>query len=357
MYASEISAGFTHNIMARGELLMEILSLITHFEHIPSWVESVHTITQIDEKWNRRRVWSKAWFVANHAHFYDQIVIFFDLRFALLLCLLLKIVFWQNKKARIIFTTYLCDISFFNRYKKIGFLPYFYHKLRFLMHQFILNSVHQVVVHSRAEIEMYSRCFYVPLTKFVFIPYHVRADAILSRDKDKQKKDYIIVAGRHRDYSTFIKAISYIQIKGVIIAGKSDHNLIPATLPENVEVNYEVPFSHYREMISQSTGLVIPLSNTSMLRSLGQVAVFEGVASKVPIIASRTFQLTDYFQEDQEILYFKPEDANELREKIELLISHPDLVKQLTTNAYNKMMRSYTDKHYTDKLIDLFISS
>jgi len=203
---------------------------------------------------------------------------------------------------------------------------------------------------------MYSQCFHLSSAKFVFIPYCVRADA-LDRDINLQKQDYIIAAGRHRDYSTFIKAVSCLKIKGIIIAGNSDRSLIPATLPENVEVQYEVPFYRYRELISQSKVLVIPLSKTSMLRSLGQVTVFEAVAMKVPVIASRTFQLTDYFQEDRELLFFESGDANDLQEKMELIISQPELVQKLTTNAYQKMMQSYTDKHYTDELINLFKNS
>jgi glycosyltransferase involved in cell wall biosynthesis len=331
---------------------MEILSLITHFEHISSWVESVDTITQVDKKWNQRKMWSKAWFVANQADVYDLIVIFFDLRFALILSICLKIVFWKNKKARIIFTTYLCDISFFSFDKQVGLFPFFYHKVRFFLHKFILKSVDRVVVHSRAEIQMYSHCFSLPSAKFVFIPYFVRADA-LDREMELQKDDYIIVAGRHRDYSTFIEAVRCLKIKGMIIAGNSDRSLIPAILPENIEVQYEIPFSRYREMIFQSRSLVVPLSKTSMLRSLGQVTVFEAVSMKVPIIASRTFQLTDYFQEDKDILFFEPENVDDLQKKMELIISQPELVKRLTINAYNKMMQSYTDKHYTDNLIAL----
>lgn len=329
-----------------------VLSLITHFDHIPSWKDYVITINTIDKKWNNRNIFSRAWFVVQGIDHFNAIILHFDLRFCAIFSLLLKISFWKRQGGKLIFTTYLCDISSFDSSHNKNVLLRCYNNIRYKLHKLILSTMDCVVVHSRAEINLYSHFFKEPESKFVFIPYCVRADA-LNSDICSEKFDYVITAGRHRDIATFIEALKELSIKGVIIAGESDRPIVPKDLPKNIDLFFEVPFNQYRRFISQAKALIIPLSKNHTLRSLGQIAAFEAVAAKVPIVASRTFQLIDYFEEGKEILFFEPEDPLDLRKNLEILTSNPKLGKQLAENAYEKMMMNYTDKNYTNALINL----
>lgn len=332
---------------------MKILSLITHFKHIQSWELATTRIDKIYPNWQMMNLFIKAWNVAKIAPQYDCIVFFYDPFLLVLFTVCHFLANCSRKKPIIVFTTLLYDVSTFNN-KRVG-VRGFYNYLKLNLYRFFINRCDKIVVHSSNEIKLYSGFFKVPEEKFSFVPYFVRRDALLESQKKDENHEpiYIIVAGRHRDFATFINAIENSNYQGIIVCGQSDKEDLPSSLPSNISVFYEIPFQQYRDLISQSRTLVIPFPKNKMLRSLGQVAAFEAVAKRVPIIASKSFQLTDYFESEKEILYFESENPQNLRHQIDRLSMDDDLRRDLVENAHRKMMNKFTDQVYSDSILEI----
>jgi glycosyltransferase involved in cell wall biosynthesis len=214
-----------------------------------------------------------------------------------------------------------------------------------------------IVVHSSAEVNLLAQTFNVSPTRFKFIPYFVRADAMSFQDKSAiaTTVPYILAAGRNRDLRTFIAAIRETPFKGIIIGGEPDRTNYEGILPSNVVGHFEIPFQQYRAYIAGAVAFVVPLFASHAARSLGQIATFEAVARHVPVIAARTSQLTDYFVEDEEILFYEPENPDDLKSKIEQIIHCPHRRAYLTRNAYAHMLAEYTDLQYIRELLKLCV--
>lgn len=86
-------------------------------------------------------------------------------------------------------------------------------------------------------------------------------------------------------------------------------------------------------------------------RSLGQIAAFEAMSCRVPVIAARTFHLRDYFDDGEHILFYEPGDPGDLRRRIESVLNDTSLRQRLITNAYERVSQEYTPEKYTELLL------
>jgi glycosyltransferase involved in cell wall biosynthesis len=335
---------------------VRILSLITHFAHVPQWETTTTRIDTVYPDWPTRSLPSKAFLIARSAPSWDRNVFFYDTRLPLVVSLIALLLHPHGHRRRMVFTTFLCDTTRLeSAHFSIGGL---YLLARWAYFWVFVRLFSSVVVHSRAEIETYSRVFGVPQSRFVFVPYFVRDDAFAvvpcSPGHAMPRERYVVAAGRHRDYATFIEAVSGLDIQAVIVAGNDDAEMIrDKAAAAGVELRIEVPFSEYRELIRHASICVVPLSSDGPVRSLGQIATFEAIAARTPVIAARTSQLTDYFEEDGEIQFYKPGDPQDLRAKIEIVMSNPCASVDRADSAFRRVVREYTAAEYTRKLIGM----
>jgi glycosyltransferase involved in cell wall biosynthesis len=263
----------------------------------------------------------------------------------------------SNPSNRIVFTTFLNDISSFKKFHRLS-KGWIREKLRFLYYFVFTRMAKVIVVHSSAEIDLYASTFHLPRERFSFIPYCVRGDALSSNPQTTTlpAAQYILAAGRHRDFQTFITALRDTSFQGIIVGGQEDKDVfLEKDLPPNIEAYFEIPFEQYRAWIAGAKAFVVPLFDDRVIRSLGQIATFEAVAHNIPVIASRTFQLTDYFTDEIEILFYQAEDSKELKKQIDRIMGDHLLRDQLTQRAYSRMLTEYTDEKYTRMLLQLLL--
>jgi len=332
---------------------MKILSLITHFQHVASWKNKTKVITDEIPSWGKIHRTVKAWKLAKIAPKYDCIIFFYDSLLLFIFCQLFRFRHPFKEKPVIIFTTFLCDVSRFNNFN-FSFRG-LYDAIRKLYYRIFINLCDKVVVHSTKEILYYADTFKVSINKFHFIPYFVRSDALVSQEEENliKSENYIITAGRHRDLLTFINALKNSEIQGIIVCGASDRKSLPNKLPDNISIFIEIPFHDYRKLIRRASIVVVPLFRDKWIRSLGQIVTFEAIAKGIPVVASKSFQLTDYFISEEEILFFEPGDAEHLRRQLHRIQTDETLRNLLTASSYNKMMKLYTPQIYTSSILKL----
>lgn len=184
----------------------------------------------------------------------------------------------------------------------------------------------------------------IPKDKLKFIPNGV-CDGIKII---AEKKDYIsFAAGRllpDKGCHTFLEALNLLQKREqAVVIGDLKQN--PNYEQELLQLQKKVGGIHFTglvkekkklfELIYSSKFFVFPSMNESMSMMLLEVA-----ALRVPIICSDIPENQDIFNEE-EVLYFKVDDAKDLSNKISYASSHPDEMKELATRAYIRLQESY----------------
>ena len=328
---------------------LRILNLNTSpgFEDNDLWQSTSILISGLDPLWHERSLFGKAWKLVNVSRGFDVILFHLDLRLAALYGLLRVVV---PLKQCLVFESFLCDVSrYSSNYGSIT--TTLRSKASLLMHRLLVRTMNALFVHTRAEIDLYSKFFAVPRSRFVFVPYFHYGDALdypsargVTEEPDQERAS-ILAIGRHRDFDCFIRALTGSPWNGLIVAGDSDRQELSGRTLPNITIHYEVSRSEYRDYIANSTIVVIPLFADRWQRALGQIAMFEAMLMGKPVIGAQTFQLSDYASDD-EILFYRPGDACHLREQISRLLEDSDLRSRLTQNARRRTLTEFTrDKH------------
>lgn len=89
---------------------MNVLSLITHYRHVPRWEENTSRIDFIDKRWAKRGLFSKALQLTRLAPNYDCIVFFYDIMLPIVFSLITADSRRSHPSYVMVFTTLLCDV-------------------------------------------------------------------------------------------------------------------------------------------------------------------------------------------------------------------------------------------------------
>jgi glycosyltransferase involved in cell wall biosynthesis len=319
------------------------------FEDSQLWQEHTTAITELDARWHTRSLLAKTISLTRIARGFDVIIFHFDSHLAGLASLIQKVV---APSRCLVFQGLLRDIS---RYSP-NILGMLRNRLGLWFHRILVHHLDAVIVHSSAEVDLYSEFFQTPKSRFIFIPYFYYEDAYgyVSRDCCAPLNDgapaKVLAIGRHRDYGCFMRALAGTSWQGCIVAGASDREELVGKIPENIQAYYEVSREEYRRQIAQSDIVVLPFHADRWQRSLGQIAMFEAMLMRKPVIAAETFQLADYASEN-EILYYRPGDARHLREQMKRLIEDADLRRRLVQSAWDRTHAEFTRERYITRLI------
>ena len=136
---------------------MKILSLITHFQHIDSWEQSTTRIDKVVPSWASMGRSAKAWSAARIASGFDCIIFFYDPLVCVLFLPYFIIQHFSKVKPKLVFTTWLCDVSVFREMK---FNPRgSYNFLRWVFFCFFVRICDKIIVHSSYEVNLYANVF------------------------------------------------------------------------------------------------------------------------------------------------------------------------------------------------------
>jgi glycosyltransferase involved in cell wall biosynthesis len=110
-------------------------------------------------------------------------------------------------------------------------------------------------------------------------------------------------------------------------------------LSDMVEIKGSVPQNRASEVLKACDIGIVPKRGGVFAEDALSTKLFEYAAIGLPIIASRTRAELEYYDET-EVLYFTPEDSNNMAERIMQLYNDPELRRSLVSNASRK-----TQKH------------
>jgi glycosyltransferase involved in cell wall biosynthesis len=327
---------------------MKILNLNqSTFDQEPLWRQYAVSVTDVDSDWQSKSLITKVFTILSAAADFDVVLFHRDIRIAALFGFVSRL---RRHRPKLVYQGYEFDISrgALGRKNLRTFLRDLASRL---VHRLALRRLDFAVVHTTAEVKSYSAFFNVPEQKFVFVPYfHYGHDPAATPSGTEPDDSRVLAIGRHRDFDCFIRAAMGASWKKVIVAGESDREALRGKVPGDFVTRFEVSREEYREQIVRASVVVLPFYDDLWKRSLGHIAMFEAILKRKPIVAARTFQLRDYVS-DNEILYYRPSDAADLRRQVDRLISDEGLRRRLTENAHKRLLAEFTREKYISSLL------
>jgi hypothetical protein len=204
---------------------------------------------------------------------------------------------------------------------------------------FLLQKVDLFVVHSRGEIESYSRLIGVPEQRFRFVP-------LQKGDVGKMKPstisgDYIVSMGSaNRDYETFVGAIAGTGIRSVVI---SKRDIIDG-LPDCLELTKLSGLSANECDSIMNGALVNVVPTLATDTAAGQVTFTTGMRMGIPTIATLAVGSRDYIENGKTGLLVEPRNPKLLRQAIEQLWFNPGLRADIS-----RCGKEHADRYFSDE--------
>jgi glycosyltransferase involved in cell wall biosynthesis len=171
--------------------------------------------------------------------------------------------------------------------------------------RFCLPAVDLFVVHSRAEIAIYSDWLQLPRERFVFVPLSAELPAG-DTWAEQNEEPYIVALGTaNRDYALLVEAAGQLGYKTIIVAGP--HATSHIQPPPCVSFRSGLTIEQCHQLALQSRINVIPIADVDA--PSGQVTVIESMMRGVPLVATACAGTADYIADGVDGILVAPKDV------------------------------------------------
>jgi glycosyltransferase involved in cell wall biosynthesis len=207
---------------------------------------------------------------------------------------------------------------------------------------FALKSNPYIICHSKIIIENIKKTYKSLLPQTSFIPFGVNPDEF-KRDDTIETEDYVFSFGAgKRDYDTLLGAWQSANKENnkLKIAGINTHRLQKGD--DSVVLLGYVSVNELKLLIQKSKFVVIPLPVFNY--SYGQMSFLQSMCLGKTVVVTQTPSSVDYLENENGAFFVKPYNVNDLKDKMELLLSNMDLLAE-----NNKKARTYITANFTEK--------
>ncbi|MCX6745808.1 MAG: glycosyltransferase [Candidatus Parcubacteria bacterium] len=105
---------------------------------------------------------------------------------------------------------------------------------------------------------------------------------------------------------------------------------------------------------------ILPQMDLFILPSIWEglgIAIIEAQAVGVPVLASNIGGLKELIEHKKTGLLFEPKNPQAILKTVDLLLSNPDLVKQMVENAHNQVKEKFSLEQMVKSYTDLYLNS
>ena len=170
------------------------------------------------------------------------------------------------------------------------------------------------------------------------------------KELNKPVKPYALSVGRdpQRDFVTLVNAISELDWELILV---TQHYLVPDRVRKNKNVkildglSYEALFDIY----NNASVVVIPVKKGVTYMS-GIRATMEAMLLKSPVAASRTSGMEDYFVDEEDLIFYTPEETDSLVLAFNKIMQDNQLKMKLINHSHSKVCNQYSVSNYADSL-------
>lgn len=218
----------------------------------------------------------------------------------------------------------------------------------------IFSYADLLVAYSKVEIDFFENYIGLAKAKVKYVPLGV--DYNFFSQKSNSRRNIICSIGSDscRDYKTFFEAVNKMAIQAEIVCYPD--NIKDLQIPRNVKVHTNISIQEVRKIYQRATISVIP--SYEKYRSTGQIVFLESAAAQVPVLATKIMGLTTAFKliNNVHILYSKPQDSQDLKEKISYLVKNKKKSEAIAINGSKLVKNHYTTLHFAQNIAKLIRS-
>ena len=215
--------------------------------------------------------------------------------------------------------------------------------------RFCLPAVDLFVVHSRAEIGIYSDWLQLPRERFVFVP--LSAEIRDTATWTEQAEDpYIVALGTaNRDYALLADAAGQLGYKTIIVAGT--HATAHIQAPPCVSFRSNLTLAECHQLALYSRINVIPIADVNA--PSGQVTVIESMMRGVPLVATACAGTSDYVVDGVDGILVAPNDVAAMVSALRTVWEDAALRTALSRNARQASLEKFTFPAAAARLTEL----
>jgi glycosyltransferase involved in cell wall biosynthesis len=211
------------------------------------------------------------------------------------------------------------------------------------------RTAHYLCLSERIKIILLKCC---PLLKNVYNA-GLGVDVEFFRSRGVRQEERLIVSAglASRDYRTLIAAVRDLDARLIIAADSAWYRApldLPSMIPPNVQISSCQNYANLRDLYDRASVVVVPLHNSS--RAAGYAVIGEAMSMSKSVIATRTDASSDLLLEGQTGLYVEPQDVNDLREKLILLLGDPNLARRFGSAGRRRVEDLYSLDHYCTRI-------
>lgn len=204
--------------------------------------------------------------------------------------------------------------------------------------------------YAQVEIDFFQAAMGIKKGKITYMP--LATDFNYFSRKSKTKRTVICAVGTEmgRDYKTLFAAVKNLPVE-VEVACHPD-NIKGLIIPKNVKIHLNIPVNEVLKLYQRSIISIVPCFER--FRSSGQMVLLESAAAGLPTIASKIRGITTAFdfEDKKHILFTKPQDPKDLRQKIITLLKNKALRQSLAKNGQALVKQNYTTYHLAKRLAE-----
>ena len=220
--------------------------------------------------------------------------------------------------------------------------------------QFAGKSVDGLIYHTSSQLEYYKKFFPWLVAKSKFIRFGTDLEffdpAALAESENRNK--YLLCVGySKRDWDTLVKAYQKLDTDITLrLVGHVNNQY------RNIPGIEQIPFVPIQELINQiynARFCVLPLESFNY--SYGQMTLMQQMALGKCVIAARVPSLADYIENEKTAVIYEPKNADELAEKMKLLLENEDLCETLAKNGQVWLKNNCNERIMAEE-IELFVA-
>lgn len=204
--------------------------------------------------------------------------------------------------------------------------------------------------YAQVEIDFFEKEMGIKKGKIKYMPLATDYEYFSQKSKAKQNSICAVGTEQGRDYKTFFEAVKGLPVQAEIACHPD--NIRGLKVPPNVKVHINIPVSEVLKLYQRSLISVVPCKE--QYRSSGQMVLLESTSAGLPIVSSKILGITTAFdfKHNKHLLFTKPEDAKDLKEKIKIFLGNRSIRERIAKNGSNLVKQNYTTYHLAKRLAE-----
>ncbi|MCS7231656.1 MAG: glycosyltransferase family 4 protein [Elusimicrobiota bacterium] len=246
------------------------------------------------------------------------------------------------------------DIECFGRIKR-GF------KLKLIKKA--ANAIDLVIYHVSTQKSYYERYLPELNNKTQFVPLGASPYEKTLSWEDSNNDNYVVALSgamklnrKIRDWETLIDAwdnLGDINLKLKIIGQKkfTEKDIGKRKIPNSIELYPYIPRIKLTPIVEKAKFAILPLWEVE--HAQGQLSLLYLMSLGKAVIVGNTTGIRDYVIDGETVLLYQPGNKDQLLQKIEFLLTHPQEIERIAKNAYKVVREKYNDKIFSEKIYEI----